>query len=393
MKKTSVKIVHISDMHLSKGWGDDPCQWKNVFNFGHHLDALFALGQTLDGLEWDVLVVSGDLSRAGEESSFSEVKKYLFGKATTPEGERIGLDLFGKKKLGIVVPGNHDRYNGLFIFQGDLVRYEKFFESRPAVVFKKEGVCVNFCLFDSSYNGGGIAEGRVGSADMRTDLLDKNSLNVAVLHHHIICAPGHTRSSYPRALRLKNADEVMGYFLAGGFDAVLFGHTHKDYMGRIPFSQMLDRITDKNRGGHVWEKWVPHFILKMTVGDDLSFDIERTKNGNDVSQEDFWIYLFARYIFGAKEVKSPSQCRNSSEFHEGVAHYKKYFLEEVKKVRRRNLLLSMAPSVSKVNVGRQEFGFHLIEYFFEDGVNARVEGSWYRYADGRFFVSKSKRLK
>ncbi|RLB11339.1 MAG: hypothetical protein DRG27_01400 [Deltaproteobacteria bacterium] len=384
MKKTSVKIVHISDVHLSKGLEDDPCQWKNTLNFGHDLQALIAFERILKDIDFDVLVVSGDVSRAGEESSFSETSKFLTEKTALANSGEIGLDLIKRDKPYITVPGNHDRYDGLVVVQGALDRYEKYFENQSVVHLDKNDSRINFHLFDSSFEGGGFAYGNVDSADMKSINSDEKGINVAVLHHHIIYPPEHKRNPFKSMLELKNVDEVVSYFVANGFDAVLFGHTHRHYFNCIPASGLVDNLPDKRKRGDVWKRMVPGFVLKGQLGDDCCFGFEYTKSGQPPSQEDFWIYLFAKHFLKKNELKSPSECLNSRQFHEQLKTYAPFFYQRISELRKNKILLSMAPSLSKAELFKKQYGFHVIEYLFEDGIVENVLCSYYKFIDGEF---------
>ena len=73
-----VRIIHISDLHISEHLfkGAD-AQYKFPHRYGHSLPAFIALDTFLKNTEWDLLLITGDVSRIGNSSSFEYVRNWL----------------------------------------------------------------------------------------------------------------------------------------------------------------------------------------------------------------------------------------------------------------------------------------------------------------------------
>jgi hypothetical protein len=95
-------IAHISDLHFSSGIaGDNP--------HSHSIAHLKKIESILSGQKLDKLIVSGDLTDAGDIESLLLVKDWLFGEISISGKEKIGLRL--SPEIVGIVPGNHDAYN------------------------------------------------------------------------------------------------------------------------------------------------------------------------------------------------------------------------------------------------------------------------------------------
>ncbi len=66
----TVAIAHITDLHFSESLLKPNESTRLPHRYGHDLDALYQLDSRLKSTKWDILVVSGDVSRVGHRDSF-----------------------------------------------------------------------------------------------------------------------------------------------------------------------------------------------------------------------------------------------------------------------------------------------------------------------------------
>lgn len=95
-------IVHITDLHFSPGADIEedhvysPLQLKGIES-------------VLRKKSIDRLIVTGDITEAGDPNSLLRAKDWLYGDFSVSGKEKIGLKL-NKDKVR-VIPGNHDAFN------------------------------------------------------------------------------------------------------------------------------------------------------------------------------------------------------------------------------------------------------------------------------------------
>jgi 3',5'-cyclic AMP phosphodiesterase CpdA len=102
-----IRVVHLTDIHFSESdfWSGAFGTARLPNRHGHDPVALIALDSALKQLPFDLLILSGDLSRVGHLDSFSYVTNWLYGSIPTPGGGTIGLQLKPEDKRCFVVRG------------------------------------------------------------------------------------------------------------------------------------------------------------------------------------------------------------------------------------------------------------------------------------------------
>jgi hypothetical protein len=359
-REAMVRIVHISDLHISEHLTRGPERNPRITHrYGHDVRAFLALDSYLKSTAWDLLLVTGDISRVGEIVSFEAVRNWLENELVYGE-TRVGLNLSkSKDRHYVVIPGNHDRFNG-GLTQGSLDNYHSEFPSiRPGSVVRHtvDGVIVNLHLFDSTYDKGGFAFGKIEDREMVPKRLQDEEVDLALLHHHFLQPPKHPREI---ATELVNSSEVASYMLNSGFDGVLFGHTHKGYIGRPSVEILSGLLNDKRKKPRFWSRLVPKFILRKQDDESLvSYNREPAKNGQLPTLASYFDYLFLRQK-GCK-IKGPGEFEKIADFY---THLKSSDIPdnmqaELRKAKEKKILISLAPSACQAEADWN--GFHVIE--------------------------------
>lgn len=257
-------ILHLSDLHFV-GYLENtslhplspPHQPKP-----HNFDVLSQLESIVKDVlrplsDRAVVVVSGDLTTAGDPPAFEVVSTYLRGHMWLSRETKVGLNLLDQYKLNgrlLVVPGNHDFWYG---FGDRKATYNQFFgyldqSINPAIYpMLIGGISFLFILFDSnqviSRNPGNVLNalgwGRIGDDQMRRvkfefgsrEFLKKvpngfdieGALKIAVMHHHLALPTDRPQDWYAPFLEMEDAPSVINdlrdFF---GVRLVLCGHRH-----------------------------------------------------------------------------------------------------------------------------------------------------------------------
>lgn len=181
-----MKIVHLSDLHLSGGLSDSRLGDAVVSHVNH--------------VRPDVTVVTGDLTAGGGRSEFDLASRFLARLVT---------------QSLLVVPGNRDARNGGY------VRFEEVFGTRyPAA----KNDLVTICGIDSSQPD--INEGRVGRSNLAqiADTVSvEGKVRILAMHHH----PVHAPDAGCGAHGLDDAGEVQALCAETEMDIVLSGRRHQ----------------------------------------------------------------------------------------------------------------------------------------------------------------------
>jgi predicted phosphodiesterase len=268
---TQFTLAHISDLHFSAGAD------KAEQHHKHSILHLEKLQQKLKTIEFDRLIVSGDISNMGDKESLLRAHDYIYGKFAIGGGEATGLELSSDKVW--VVPGNHDAWNKgthgspMEIWQRSLKNYnDVFVEHKPSSPLgcyyewlEKDGCYVFMAFVDSCYLGdvdyseelypviklSKIARGKL-SLDQSTLLLEwfdkgvkgllqnpndseqvipkeqfANSLKILVMHHYLFEPP---EFAYDYLMSVKHRNVVFSNIAMADFDMLLCGHKHiQDY--------------------------------------------------------------------------------------------------------------------------------------------------------------------
>lgn len=267
-RQVAIRIAHISDPHFSESLDEGETEIRAPGRYGHDPDVLSALQALLLKAGFDALVVSGDLSRIGDDSSFAFAQLWLESHWRR-EGKAFGLDLRARQIPYVVVPGNHDRFDG-HLMQRTLSKYKKYFpqfcEPYACCPIIVDGVTIRFHLFDSSFEGGGFAVGKCIQFPADPCSPKEPGVDVAVIHHHVVQPPHHVREA---ATELQNASTVLAHFFTKGYDALLFGHTHRSYFGvlsKTAVRRLMSKRQKRGWGRRVLRSLIARLWSRVTAG-------------------------------------------------------------------------------------------------------------------------------
>ena len=183
-----MKIAHISDIHVAEP---------------HFLpDLAQNVVETINGIEPEILIVTGDLTNNGYPHEFEDAKRYI---------ERMAC------KTKVIIPGNHDVRNVGYL------GFEEFFGKRSTVEHY-EGITL--IGIDSTQPD--LDEGHVGR-EMYAWLeqsLATDDFKVVALHHHILPVP---KTGRERNI-LTDAGDVLALLMRFNVDLVLCGHRHVSWI-------------------------------------------------------------------------------------------------------------------------------------------------------------------
>jgi len=364
-EKTVVKIAHISDIHMSENIEETIGDRLRMVNmFGHNILALAALTDTLNDLDLDIIVVSGDVSRNGNKNALAWAKTWL-EEAIAYGDYNIGLHLNQKNKPYIIVPGNHDRFNGKKFQQDrDLENYNQVFGQMPKEKrLSVKGIEVLFSLFDSTTDDGSPALGYIQPQQMVGRHRGKANVNIAVVHHHIAQPPNHHREPQTE---IKNEVEALLHFVDSDYDAIMFGHTHKCYAELLPVRLFQRNAKYKKRPYLRWlRRILPfNFISKRRMGeplDGVSYSREKTRDGKYPSFEYYLRYLYIKEVMD-KTVSGPRDFENVKHFYRHIDSIENDFDKRYRELLSRRCLLSMAPSAAQAEAELN--GFVILEFNF-----------------------------
>lgn len=290
------RVVHLSDLHFSHG------ALRNNAH-AHSVDHLLGIQGQLQGCDYDLLVVSGDLSNRGDPESLNQAKQWLLFDYPTSDDRMMGLRCDPEKL--IVVPGNHDAYNCVESGHKVVLARQKSLENWNRIFPKqtffpgdedcryywksRKGEGLFIVAVDSSYFGdpeiegipeikkqavsafsqisrGEIALGQTQrllrwfDMGMSGELLaapDGNeyiaaasfskAFKILVSHHYFLEPPGHSLSF---SLRLRDRKRVLRNLAMADFDMVLCGHKHVPDFQPLAYSEFFpDRRT---KGRYLW---------------------------------------------------------------------------------------------------------------------------------------------
>ncbi|MEK6301121.1 MAG: metallophosphoesterase family protein [Acidobacteriota bacterium] len=197
-------IVHLSDIH-----------------FGSVNEEVIApLIHTINGIEPDVVVVSGDLTQRARSSQFKEARAFL---DALPQPQ-------------IVVPGNHDipLYNVFARFAQPLEKYRRHVtdELRPSYVDDEIAVLGVSTARALTFKGGRINETQVAWLREKFCSVGTDVIKIVVTHHPFDLPEGHDDSDLVGRARmaLKQLSTCgADLFLAGHLHISRTGHTAKRY--------------------------------------------------------------------------------------------------------------------------------------------------------------------
>jgi len=382
-----VVIIHLSDLHFSESdfWERPPEKSNWPHRSGHDPYMRPALDKILKSFRWDKIVISGDLSRIGHTDSFGYVKNWLYGEIIAPNGQRIGLKLAEDRNDCILVPGNHDCFNGGKI-QHSLTNYDKCFphiSGSKVIRTEANGISINFHLYDSTYPKGGFAKGHIYPVNFSRFKTNDETLDIVVVHHHLAQHPEHKRH---RTLEMVNTDDFLAFLLSENINAVLFGHTHERFFENVSAEMLKKYILIKRKYG----RWFGSILLKYWFSQkmpSLSFNRIPTKSGRFPSFDKYFEYLYLRDVLKEKDILGPDKFKGPQHFYDHVKSFRSDYGKEIKKVRQKKVAFSMSPS--PCYSGGEKNGFHRL-IFRRKNSKFWCECQYYKW-DGNDFVFTDKK--
>ena len=376
-------IVHISDLHISEHLlrGADQKSYL-PHRYGHDVAAFLALDMFLKTTPWDLLLITGDVSRIGNIESFEWVRNWLENEILFGE-THLGLNLSkSSDRRYLIIPGNHDRFNGK-LSQGSLDLYHQEFPvvksgSKQQLTIRDQIVNVHF--FDSTDAEGGFAFGRIDPKSLIPKQLKPSEIHLAMLHHHFLQPPKHPREI---STELTNSSEVAAYMLNTGFDGIFFGHTHKGYIGYPSVKILSGLLNDKRKGPRFWTRLVPKWLLRKTEQDCLvSYKREAAKNGQLPTLASYFDYLFLAQQ--GNKLSGPGAFESIRQFYSQMAGVAsdRTMSAALADAKMKKVLISLAPSACQAEARWK--GFHTVTLSKSDGV---LNATWDRYEfDGAQFA-------
>ncbi|MEH8019230.1 metallophosphoesterase [Rheinheimera muenzenbergensis] len=379
-------IIHISDLHLSEELLSSKSEeLKFKHRYGHDIRSFKALDNFLRKEDWDILVVTGDISRIGNKSSFLLARNWLENEFDDSD-MNVGLNLSKmKSKSYVIVPGNHDRFNG-GVAQKNLDNYYQQFgpkiESDTAVDVQVDGVSIRFHLFDSTIENGDFGTGEIEEKDLVERDFCGADVNLALLHHHFIQPPNHEREY---GSELLNSHDVAAYMVAAGFDGVLFGHTHKSYLERHSYEVLKKIVADQRKAKGFMDR-VKRRIVKFPIIKKLNFAFEhnkegsclvsykreKAKNGQYPNMASYFDYLFLKGK--GFDLAGPEAFNSVKGFYDQMERISsdEKIAPIMTNANKKKVLVSLAPSPCQDEVVRK--GFHKICIDKDgDGISYRLE--------------------
>lgn len=383
-----IRIVHISDLHISEHLLRAPQGESRLpHRYGHDVSAFLALDSFLKEAVWDLLLITGDISRIGNIESFEWVRNWLENEIVFGD-TRLGLNLSkSESRRHVVIPGNHDRFNG-GLTQGSLDKYHQEFpvvRSGAVETFSIDGDTINIHLFDSTTANGGFGFGTLDQRSMIPKNLKDDQIDLAILHHHFLQPPKHVRDI---TTELTNSAEVATYMLNTGFDGVLFGHTHKGYIGRPSVDILSGLLNDRRKRPRFWSRLVPKFLIRKYDDDSLvSYRRETSQNGQLPTLSSYFDYLYL--CQRGFELLGPTSFENIRGFYDQMKSVTSEIsiAKELEAAKQKRILISLAPSACQAEA--EWNGLHTIEFSRGSGSAPVVE--WDRFEfDGSAFRQKSR---
>jgi 3',5'-cyclic AMP phosphodiesterase CpdA len=115
-----VRLLHISDLHLVEDLTDPRRGGSPTLGVAkHNFETAKLLGRAIDSLRprFDLVVATGDLTTDGKRGSFDTVLQYIQSGPISGEN-KMRIAAFGLnagKDRRLLIPGNHDRYEGRLV--------------------------------------------------------------------------------------------------------------------------------------------------------------------------------------------------------------------------------------------------------------------------------------
>lgn len=202
----TIRLAHLSDIHFG---GENP-------------EAVAAAADMLRGERFDLVVVSGDLTRYGEAWEFEQAKAWLDG---LPEQR-------------LVTPGNHD---APYLAWAERIfapfrRFERWIGAAPAQTWLAPGVAVRGINTARgaqprlNWSKGQIARRQAEEAAAWFDTAPPDAVRIVVVHHPLIEMLGG-----PMTARVWGGEAAAAAFAGAKVDLVLSGHIHAPFTWPYPY--------------------------------------------------------------------------------------------------------------------------------------------------------------
>jgi 3',5'-cyclic AMP phosphodiesterase CpdA len=232
---TRLRLAHLSDIHFG---GENP-------------QAVAAAGERLNAGDFDLVVVSGDLTRYAEVAEFEQAKAWLSS----------------LKPPRFITPGNHD---APYLAWAERIvapfrRYERHIGPAPAQTWRAPGVGVRGINTARgaqprlNWSKGQISVRQAKAAAQWFEPTD--AIRIVVVHHPLIEMIGG-----PMTAKVWGGERAAQVFAEAKVDLVLSGHIHAPFTWPYPFG---DRRTYAVGAGtlSVRERGVPPGFNEIEIED------------------------------------------------------------------------------------------------------------------------------
>lgn len=201
MKRTPVRILHVSDLHLGSPFVPEVAE---------------ALVQTTQNIPVDVVVVSGDLTQRARRDQFLAARELIERLPNVPR---------------LVIPGNHDvpLYNLARRLADPHGLYRACISSELNPIIRVPGATL--VGLDSTAPRSAISNGRIHAWQLEYcaqafAATPSEDVRIVVAHHHFAPAPDYLHdSTMPRAKR------AMMRFVELDVAVIMGGHLHRSFIG------------------------------------------------------------------------------------------------------------------------------------------------------------------
>ena len=231
----TTSIIHISDLHFHT-YPQNFQDWKSKRILGaanlflrrkryFPFNRAKRLVDLIQKMNWDHLVISGDLTQLALEKEFTSARKTLDPLLSDP-------------KRVTVIPGNHDRYVRQ-VAGPDLFKkyFGEFFGQKEIHIHRLNSDWVIIGWDSAHPNGWSSAAGTVRRSTLKAtdDLLKKypEKTQFIIVNHYPLTFPEGWK--YDRLHELYNLVPVKNWILSHyQIRLYLHGHIHKNWLHRIP---------------------------------------------------------------------------------------------------------------------------------------------------------------
>ena len=186
------RIIHLSDLHFGK---DRP-------------DLLGPLEGSVNGLNAELVVISGDLTQRARNHQFAAARDFI---------EKINAPV-------LTVPGNHDilLHRPLTRFFAPWRRYRKWINTDLTPEFETDSmIVIGLNSVDRfAWQAGRVSARRLHHACTAMENAPSHKARVIVMHHPL----QHPEGSHKTPAR--GSEKALGQLLSSGVDMIMSGHLH-----------------------------------------------------------------------------------------------------------------------------------------------------------------------